>query len=160
MATIILELTEKEAKIYDEAMKKADETAVFLAGLSHADRLDWLKKRQYPRPISFEREIGGTVYTVNAHFSEEVFADIFPASAQLVTTRPPTFRTDETFRPALLKQICLAGFLRLEPLPEFFETDPFLLTHLRRHPSLTRLFYYVYSPIIRYYILGLVDLSR
>ena len=58
MATIILELTEKEAKIYDEAMKKADETAVFLAGLSHADRLDWLKKRQYPRPISFEREIG------------------------------------------------------------------------------------------------------
>ena len=71
MATIILELTEKEAKIYDEAMKKADETAVFLAGLSHADRLDWLKKRQYPRPISFEREIGGTVYTVNAHFSED-----------------------------------------------------------------------------------------
>ena len=71
MATIILELTEKEAKIYDEAMKKADETAVFLAGLSHADRLDWLKKRQYPRPISFEREIGGTVYTVNAHFSEK-----------------------------------------------------------------------------------------
>ena len=71
MATIILELTEKEAKIYDEAMKKADETAVFLAGLSHADRLDWLKKRQYPRPISFEREIGGTVYTVNAHFSKD-----------------------------------------------------------------------------------------
>ena len=71
MATIILELTEKEAKIYDEAMKKADETAVFLAGLSHADRLDWLKKRQYPRPISFEREIGGTIYTVNAHFSKE-----------------------------------------------------------------------------------------
>ena len=71
MDTIILELTEKEAKIYDEAMKKADETAVFLAGLSHADRLDWLKKRQYPRPISFEREIGGTVYTVNAHFSED-----------------------------------------------------------------------------------------
>ena len=71
MATIILELTEKEAKIYDEAMKKADETAVFLAGLSHADRLDWLKKRQYPRPISFEREIGGTVYTVNTHFSED-----------------------------------------------------------------------------------------
>lgn len=71
MATIILELTEKEAKIYDEAMKKDDETAVFLAGLSHADRLDWLKKRQYPRPISFEREIGGTVYTVNAHFSED-----------------------------------------------------------------------------------------
>lgn len=71
MNTIILELTEKEAKIYDEAMKKADETAVFLAGLSHADRLGWLKKHRYPHPISFEREIGGTVYTVNAHFIED-----------------------------------------------------------------------------------------
>ena len=71
MNTTILELTEKEAKIYDEAMKKADETVAFLAGLSHTDRLDWLKKHQYPHPISFEREIGGTVYTVNAHFSED-----------------------------------------------------------------------------------------
>lgn len=24
-----------------------------------------------PTPISFEREIGGTVYTVNAHFSDQ-----------------------------------------------------------------------------------------
>ena len=71
MDTIILELTEREAEIYDEAMKKVDETAVFLAGLSHADRLNWLKKHQYPHPISFEREIDGTVYTVNAHFSED-----------------------------------------------------------------------------------------
>ncbi len=70
MDTIILELTEREAEIYDEAMKKVDETAVFLAGLSHADRLDWLKKHQFPHPISFEREIGGTVYTVNAHFTK------------------------------------------------------------------------------------------
>ena len=71
MDTMILELTEREAEIYGETIKKADETAVFLAGLSHADRLDWLKKHQYPHPISFEREIDGTVYTVNAHFSED-----------------------------------------------------------------------------------------
>ena len=71
MDTMILELTEREAEIYGETIKKADETAVFLAGLSHADRLDWLKKHQYPHPISFEREIGGTVYTVKAHFSED-----------------------------------------------------------------------------------------
>ena len=70
MNIIKLELTEREAEIYDEAMKKVDETAVFLAGLSHADRLDWLKKHQFPHPISFEREIGGTVYTVNAHFTK------------------------------------------------------------------------------------------
>ena len=71
MDTMILELTEREAEIYGETIKKADETAVFLAGLSHAGRLDWLKKHQYSRPISFEREIDGTVYTVNAHFSED-----------------------------------------------------------------------------------------
>ncbi|MDE7172416.1 MAG: transposon-encoded TnpW family protein [Oscillospiraceae bacterium] len=64
-----IELTERQAEIFDEVMEKIDETAAFLAGLSHADRLDWLKKHQYSHPISFEREINGTVYTVNAHFS-------------------------------------------------------------------------------------------
>ncbi len=71
MNIIRLELTEKEAKIYDDVMEKVNETAAFLAGLSREERLDWLKKHQYSRPISFEREIGGTVYTVNAHFSED-----------------------------------------------------------------------------------------
>ena len=71
MNTIILELTEKEAQIYDEVMEKVDETAAFLAELSHSDRLDWLRAHQYSHPISFEREIDGTVYTVNAHFSEK-----------------------------------------------------------------------------------------
>ena len=66
-----IELTERQAEILDEVMQKADETASFLAGLSHADRLDWLKKHQYCYPISFEREIDGTVYTFNAHFSED-----------------------------------------------------------------------------------------
>ena len=69
MNIIKLELTEQEAKIYDAVMEKVDETAAFLAGLSHEERLDWLKEHQYIHPISFEREIGGTVYTVTAHFS-------------------------------------------------------------------------------------------
>ena len=71
MNIIKLELTEQEAKIYDEVMEQIEETAAFLAGLSHEERLDWLKEHQYSHPISFEREIGGTIYTVNAHFSEE-----------------------------------------------------------------------------------------
>ncbi|WP_297870031.1 hypothetical protein [uncultured Oscillibacter sp.] len=49
MNPIILKSTKKDAKIYDEAMKKVNVTAIFLAGLSHADRLDWLKKHQFPR---------------------------------------------------------------------------------------------------------------
>ena len=69
MNIIKLELTEQEAKIYDEVMEKVDETAAFLAGLSHEERVNWLKEHQYSHPISFEREIGGTVYTVKAHFS-------------------------------------------------------------------------------------------
>ena len=67
---IVLELTESEQEIFDEAMERVDETAAFLAGISHAERLNWLKEHQYSHPISFEREIGGTIYTVNAHFSE------------------------------------------------------------------------------------------
>lgn len=65
-----LELTKRQAEIFDEVMVKVEETAAFLAGLSHEERLDWLKEHQYCHPISFEREIGGTVYTVNAHFSD------------------------------------------------------------------------------------------
>ncbi len=67
---IVLELTEREQGIFDEVAEIVDKTAVFLAGLSHEERLDWLKEHQYPYPISFEREIGGTIYTVNAHFSD------------------------------------------------------------------------------------------
>lgn len=71
MNIIRLELTEQEAKICDAVMKKVEETAIFLADLSPTDRLDWLRAHQYSHPISFEREIGGTVYTVKAHFSED-----------------------------------------------------------------------------------------
>ena len=70
MNNIVLDLTEREQEIFDEVMKRIDETAAFLAGLSHMERLIWLKEHQYSHPISFEREIGGTIYAVNVHFSE------------------------------------------------------------------------------------------
>ncbi len=71
MKLIELELTEQQAKIFDEVMEKIGETVIFLANLSHEERLDWLKENQYPYPINFERKIGRTVYTVNAHFSND-----------------------------------------------------------------------------------------
>ena len=64
-----IELIGRQAEIFEEVMERIDETAVYLVSLSHEERLDWLKEHQYSRPISFEREISGTVYTVNAHFS-------------------------------------------------------------------------------------------
>lgn len=75
-----IELTEQEAKIYDEVMEQIDKTAVYLASLSHMERINWLKEHQYSRPISFEREVGGTIYTVNAHFS----GDAEPAEDKVI----------------------------------------------------------------------------
>lgn len=70
MNRIEIELTEREWKIAEEVLEKVDETAEFLAGLPYEERLNWLREHRYVHPISFEREIGGTVYTVNAHFSD------------------------------------------------------------------------------------------
>ncbi len=65
-----IELTKREKAIFDQVAEKINETAMFLATLSHEEPLNWLKEHQYPYPISFEREIGGAMYTVNAHFSD------------------------------------------------------------------------------------------
>ncbi len=65
-----IEPTEREQEIFDEVMEKINEMAISLANLPPADRLVWLKGHQYSYPLSFEREIDGTVYTVNAHFSK------------------------------------------------------------------------------------------
>lgn len=71
MNVIHLELNKRQAEIFDEVMTKVNETAIFLASLPYEERLNWLKEHQYCHPISFEREIDGTVYTVNAHFSDK-----------------------------------------------------------------------------------------
>lgn len=67
--TTIIELTEKEKALMDEAMERVDQTAAFLAGLPHEERLKWLREHRYSYPLSFEKEIGGTVYSVHARFS-------------------------------------------------------------------------------------------
>lgn len=69
MKMIELGLTEREAEIFDQVTERIDATAAFLAGLPYEERINWLKEHQYCRSISFEREIGGTVYTVSTHFS-------------------------------------------------------------------------------------------
>ncbi len=68
--TTILELTEQEKEIMDEAMEQVNQTSAFLAGLTHKERLEWLREHQYCYPISFEKKIGGTIYSVHAHFSD------------------------------------------------------------------------------------------
>ena len=71
MSAFQIELTEKQWEIVEEIWAKVEQETAYLATLSKEQRLAWFREHQYPHPISFEREIGGTVYTVNAHFSKE-----------------------------------------------------------------------------------------
>ena len=70
MSVFQIELTEKQREIVEEIWAKMEQETAYLATLSQEQRLAWFREHQYPHPISFEREIGGTVYTVNAHFSK------------------------------------------------------------------------------------------
>ena len=70
MSEIQIELTEEQWEMAQDALDKAEKEMAYLATLSREQRLAWFQEHQYPHPISFEREIGGTVYTVNAHFSD------------------------------------------------------------------------------------------
>ena len=70
MSAVQIELTEKQWEIVEEIWVKVEQETAYLTTLSQERRLAWFREHQYPHPISFEREIGGTVYTVNAHFSE------------------------------------------------------------------------------------------
>ena len=70
MSAFRIELTEKQWEIVEEIWAKVEQETAYLATLSKEQRLAWFREHQYPHPISFEREIGGTVYTVNAHFSK------------------------------------------------------------------------------------------
>lgn len=80
-----IELNEREWKIYSDVMKEADKTAAFLVGLSHEDRLVWLREHRYSLPISFEREIGDTVYTVNTHFNRKSTETVEEKTGRILT---------------------------------------------------------------------------
>ena len=71
MSAFQIELTEKQWEIVEEVWANVEKEIAHLATLSREQRLAWFREHQYPRPISFEREIGGTIYTVNAHFSKD-----------------------------------------------------------------------------------------
>ena len=71
MSAFQIELTEKQWEIVEEIWAKVEQETAYLTTLSQEQRLAWFQEHQYPRPISFEQEIGGTIYTVNAHFSKE-----------------------------------------------------------------------------------------
>ena len=71
MSAFQIELSEKEWEIVEEVWAKVEQEIAYLATLNREQCLAWFRERQYPRPISFEREIDGTVYTANAHFNDK-----------------------------------------------------------------------------------------
>lgn len=70
MSVFQIELTEKEWEIVEKVLAKMEQETACLATLSREQRLARFREHQHPHSISFEREIDGTVYTVNAHFRE------------------------------------------------------------------------------------------
>ena len=38
-----------------------------LSVMTREERLAWFRKSQYPHPVNFQKEIDGTVYTLNTH---------------------------------------------------------------------------------------------
>lgn len=47
-----------------------------LAAMTMEERIAWFRKAQYPSPVNFQREIGGTVYTVNTYFNTSALESI------------------------------------------------------------------------------------
>jgi hypothetical protein len=84
MSIIKIPVTRQQYEIMEQVMEKIDQTAIFLAGLSHEERIEWLRKRQCCQPISFQQEIGGTVYTVNAHFNEQASESVEEKTSRIL----------------------------------------------------------------------------
>lgn len=63
---IKLELTKTEYDLLNEIREK---TFAKLSAMTKEQRLEWFC--HYPHPLYFEKEINGTVYTVNTHFNNK-----------------------------------------------------------------------------------------
>lgn len=84
MSEVQIELTERQWEMAQDALDKAEKEMAYLTTLSREQRLAWFREHQYPHPISFEREIGGTVYTVNAHFSDAAAETVEEKAARIL----------------------------------------------------------------------------
>ncbi len=80
-----LNLSEKEWKLYEQEQQKIDAMMCYLAGLSKEQRFQWYRDHQYCYSVGFEKEIGGTVYTVTAHFSENASESVEEKTERILT---------------------------------------------------------------------------
>lgn len=66
----VIELNEREWELLRQVQADTDSMMVYLATLSLEQRFQWYREHQYCHPVNFEKEINGTVYSVNACFSQ------------------------------------------------------------------------------------------
>ena len=74
-----IELTKSE---YDLLNKFKSETYAKLSAMTREERLAWFL--HYPHPINFQKEINGTVYTVNAHFNNSANETIIEKAERII----------------------------------------------------------------------------
>lgn len=62
--------TEKEELSEETVIRQMiDGITDCLASMTKEERIAWFRRSQYPHPLNFQKEIDGTVYTVNAHLT-------------------------------------------------------------------------------------------
>lgn len=74
-----IELTKSE---YDLLNKIRTETYAKLSAMTSEERLEWFA--HYPHPLNFEKEINGTVYTVNTHFNKSANETIIEKAERII----------------------------------------------------------------------------
>jgi len=80
-----LQLTEKEWELLVQTQKEIDTMMEYLATLSREQRFQWYREHQYCYPISFEKEVGSTVYSVTAHFNENAGKTLEEKTEHVIT---------------------------------------------------------------------------
>ncbi len=76
---IKLELTKQEYDLLNEIREK---TFAKLSAMTREQRLEWFA--HYPHPINFQKEISGTIYTVNTHFNNSANETIIEKAERII----------------------------------------------------------------------------
>lgn len=79
---IKLELTKNEYDLLNEIREK---TFSKLSAMTREQRLEWFS--HYPHPINFQKEINGTIYTVNAHFNNSANETIIEKAERIIVRK-------------------------------------------------------------------------
>ena len=68
----IVNLTDNEHNLITEMLNSISQIENILSTMTKSERIALFLSKQFPRKIDFEKEIGGTVYTVRSHFNSDV----------------------------------------------------------------------------------------